>query len=43
MKDEKRTDSDGRGYVEETSMLATELENKESSDINSDNWVNELK
>ena len=43
MKDEKRTDSDGRGYVEETSMLATELENKESSDVNSDNWVNELK
>lgn len=43
MKDEKRTDSDGRGYIEETSMLATELENKESSDINSDNWVNELK
>lgn len=43
MKDEKRTDADGKGYVEETSMLATELENKESSDVNSDNWVNELK
>ena len=43
MKDEKRTDADGKGYIEETSMLATELENKESSDVNSNNWVNELK
>lgn len=43
MKDERRIDADGKGYVEETSMLATELENKESSDVNSDNWVNELK
>lgn len=43
MKDEKRTDADGKGYIEETSMLATELENKESSDVNSDNWINELK
>ena len=43
MKDEKRTDAEGKGYIEETSMLATELENKESLDVNSDNWVNELK
>lgn len=42
MKDERRVDAEGNGYIEETSLLATELENKNSTNIQED-WQNELK
>lgn len=37
LKDERKVDSEGVGYIEEVSMLATFLENKDAKSINFDN------
>lgn len=42
MKDERRINSEGRGYVEETSMLATILENKDGEASN-ETWASEIR
>ena len=41
-KDEKKRDENGNTYIEETSDLATLIENEESID-SSNNWLNELR
>lgn len=41
-KDEKKIDSEGTGYVEETSDLASCIENK-GQDIHNDNWTSTLR
>lgn len=43
IKNEKKTDSDGNGYIEETSQLATILENKDNVDPTNENWLTELR
>ena len=43
LKNEHKVDSEGRAFIEETSQLATMLENKNSVDPNNENWLTELK
>lgn len=43
LKNEHKVDSEGRTYIEETSQLATILENKDNVDPNNQNWLTELR